>query len=632
MNIVKISIVLLFLFNTLFANDIETLLNNIEQKTDLSQKTKLANSGISFVWTRDDLQRMQITNLKQLLKTAYPFGYDENRYGLVDPFAANSNQPFVSQPIRLYIDNQEITSGLYGSGIFLMGDTNIDWVDHVEIYTQAPTYEYATESTIVLIKLYSKSVAKDEGSKLKIAGGSYGANSIDGYNAGWINDEWSYFVFGLHANDKREKHNSFGTKLSRDKTVNATIATLHSNHTNILLNAFTQDRDGFANLSADATPTESKLKAKYLHIGIDGKVQNFRYLFSYSYANTKSDMSDDVMPTPLGFPFASVISYTHDYVLTGELKYTLKQDSNKLLTGIKYRTKRAKWDKSILNGVNMAAGRDSSVQNIATFYTEDQYSLAPNSIVTAGIEYQRVTNSDSVQNDNLFLYRISHTYTTNNWTYKTLYSHTEVALAPYLIKSNTFLSNPLAHHNLEKIDTILENIIYKNGDDTYELIIDCAKGKDYYLPLDRGKITNYKKNLIMPEVDVRWTRIYNDNDKLFIRGSYSEVRNAPYPFKNFHIYKGVIRNINTYKKYDFFNELVYNKISYDDRNFYNYSLGIRYHYNKDIVIALKGLNIFDDAIKSTYYRVNPTPPFQQEEPLEVSPIDRKIMLSISWVF
>jgi len=619
------------LVSSLIASSIDSLLNNIEKKTDLSQKTKLANSGVSFVWTRDDLQRMQITNLKQILKTAYPFGYNENRYGLVDPFAYNSNQPFVSQPVRLYIDNQEITSGLFGSGLFLMGDANIDWVDHVEIYTQAPSYEYATEPTIVLIKLYSKSVAKDEGSDVKIAGGSYGANSVDGYHAGWINDDFSYFAFGLHANDKREKHRSFGTQLSRDKVVNSTVATLHGANTNILLNAFEQDRDGFATLSADATPTESKLKAQYLHIGIDGKVQNFGYLFSYSYTDTKSDMRDNVTPTALGFPIASARSYTHDHVFTGELKYRLKQENNAFLMGAKYRTKHAQWDKATVNGFDMTARGDSSVQNIATLYGENQYSFASNSVLTAGVEYQRVTNKESVQNDNLWLYRLSHTYTTESWTLKTLYSHSDVALSPYLIKSDTFLLDPLSHHNLEKIDTVLENIIYRSGANKYELIVDYSVGKDYYLPLENGKIGNYKKNLIMPGVDIRWTRSYNENDKFFVRGSYREMRNTPYDFHNYRAYNGVIRNINSYQKYDFFNELVYDRNNISKENFYNYSLGVRYHYNKDIVMAIKGINIFDDARKSSYYRINPTT-FAPEKPLEVSPIDREVMLSVDWAF
>ncbi|SFV75092.1 hypothetical protein MNB_SM-3-1181 [hydrothermal vent metagenome] len=616
---------------SLFAGeDIDTLLDAIAQKTDLSEKTKLANSGVCVVWTRNDLQKMQITNLKQILKTLYPFGYDENRYGLSDPLGFNSNQPFVSQSIRLFIDNQEITSGLYGSGLFLMGDSDIDWVDHIEIYTQAPTYEYATESTIVLIKLYSKSIEKDEGSNVKLSAGSYGAWNIDGYNAGWIDDEWNYFAFGLYGDDKRQKHKSFQTTLSRDKNIGAVIATLHSQNANILLNAFTQDRDGFANVSIDATPTTSKIQAKYLHLGVDGKVNNFGYLLSYSYTNTKSDMDDDVTPQPTGVPIAMALSYEHDYVLTSELKYHFKIEKNKLLVGTKYREKYAKWDKSNLNGMDMTKSRGVAIQNIATLYAENQYFASSQSIFNMGVEFQRVTNSDSVQNDNLLLYRTSYTYTTDNWTFKTLYSHVEVAMENYLIGSYTFLANPLRHYDLEKIDAVVENIIYQNGSNRFEGSVDYTYGENYYLPLDGGKIVNYDKNLKMLGMNISWTKHYDDN-KIFLKGSVREIKNTPYFLGTYKEYQAIIRTINSYKKYDFFHELVYNRDNVEKENFYNYSLGLHYYYDDDMVISLKGNNIFDDARVSEYYRYNPTN-FTQEQPLKISPIDREITLSVDWTF
>jgi len=279
----------------------------------------------------------------------------------------------------------------------------------------------------------------------------------------------------------------------------------------------------------------------------------------------------------------------------------------------------------------MAVSRDSSIQNIVTLYSEDRYSLASNSIITAGIEHQRVTNSDSVQNDDLFLYRLSHTYTTDNWTLKTLYSHIEVPLAPYLIGSTTFLSDPQSYHKLEKIESIVENIIYKKNNSTYEIIVDYTKGKNYYLPLDQGKIVNYQKDLIMPGVDLRWSYNYLDNDKLFIRGSYREVRNTPYAFGALKTYGCVIKAINSYKNYDFFNEFIFNHNNISDADAYDYSLGVRYHYNDDIIVALKGINIFDKARESAYYRIDPKT-FTQEEPLKVSPIDREITLSAEWTF
>ena len=619
----------------LSADEIDTLLNDIATKTDLSQKTKLANSGISFVWTRDDLNRMQITNFTQILNTIYPFGYDENRYGLSDPFTYHANQPSMSGVIRLYIDNQEITTGLYGSGLLLMGNANIDWVDHVEIYTHSPTYEYTTESTITLIKLYSKSTAKDEGSKIKVAFGSYGKKYVDGYNAGWVKD-WSYFVFGYGGDEKRKKHQSHQTTLSRDKKVNAVIATLHKGETNILLNTFTQRGDGFANMSLDATPQKSKINADYFHLGIDSKINNFSYLLTCSYTQIQSEMLDDVTPISTApyyglFPVNSLQSDTHDIVITGEVKYKKSMKNDTFLTGIKYRTKQAKWDKSLINNIDMSTKRSKSTQNIASIYAENQYLFTASSLLTLGVEYQRVENKGTQQNDDLLMYRASYTYTTQNWTLKTLYAHTLTPLEPYLIESYTFLANPLAHHDLQTIDSFAQNIIYEKNANTYELILDYMGGKNYYLPSANGKITNYDKTLKESGIEARWTREYNKYDKFFITGTYREVRNAPVDSGVIKEYKSIIRNVNTYKQFDIFNELIYSRNTLSQKNFYNYSLGLQYHYSDDILVGFKGINIFDDARQSGYIRVNPVT-FQQETPLLISPIDREFLFNISWVF
>ena len=84
----------------------------------------------------------------------------------------------------------------------------------------------------------------------------------------------------------------------------------------------------------------------------------------------------------------------------------------------------------------------NDIQTIATTFIENQYSLKQNSIITTGVQYSKVKNNHSVQNDNLFLYRLGHTYTTQNLTMKTIASHTEMTLEPYLINSIMFLATP----------------------------------------------------------------------------------------------------------------------------------------------------------------------------------------------
>ena len=54
--------------NAFSESSIEGLLNTIEKKSDLSEKTKLENSGFSTIYTRNDLDMMQVKYLNDILK------------------------------------------------------------------------------------------------------------------------------------------------------------------------------------------------------------------------------------------------------------------------------------------------------------------------------------------------------------------------------------------------------------------------------------------------------------------------------------------------------------------------------------------------------------------------------------
>ncbi|MEA3227557.1 MAG: hypothetical protein U9P38_00630, partial [Campylobacterota bacterium] len=144
-NIVKALFIVFALNAFLNADEIDLLLSDIENKTDLSEQTKLENSGISLIYTRDDIDRMQAKYLKDILKSNATFGYNENKFGMTDPLTSGTDIPFSSSIMRVFIDNQEITGGMFGSGIVTHGNIDLGFVDHIEIYTQSPTYEYSTE-------------------------------------------------------------------------------------------------------------------------------------------------------------------------------------------------------------------------------------------------------------------------------------------------------------------------------------------------------------------------------------------------------------------------------------------------------------------------------------------------------
>ncbi len=614
--------------------DLDSLLDDIKTKTDLSSKTKLENGGVSTVYTRDDIYRMQAKTLKDILKSTYPLGYTENNYGLPDPYYMGTAHPFVSSSIRIFIDDQELSLGLYGSGIVAYGNIELNFIDHIEVYTGNPTYEFSTEPTFVLVKLYSKNAKKDAGSKVFAQVGSFGDSLLSCYNSGDIGKEWSYFAYGSQNNDIREKHTSHDTELSRDTQTTFIFASFYDDNNKILIDAGTSKKDTFIDQSLDATPLGADLDNDFLHIGYNGTYNNLSYLLSYDTLNTKTNFIDDVTPIASApyygmLPIASLYSDSKSFVISSELKYNRITDTNKFITGLKYRYKGFEYDTILRNGFNIPRTGNTN-QTVATAFIENQYSLEENSILTTGISVSKVQNNHSVQNDDLLMYRLGHTYTTNNFVFKSIYSHVEVTLDAYLVNGyNVYITD--GKKDITKQDLLLEDIIYQKENNKYELIFSFLKTKDQMTPnFQTGLLENYSKTIAVKSAILMWTHTYSKFDKLYMTAEYDTIDNVPV-LNTKQQYKAIIRNLNTYDKFDIFNELLYSRDSIEKENFYDYSAGIFYHVNEDLGVSLKATNIFAKTQTITYSRMNPLT-FATEKSLEISPIDRHIMLSIEYLF
>lgn len=646
----KIAFTSLLLLNQLHASDvnlgIDGLLSDIEKKTDLSEKTKLENSGISVVYTRDELQRMQAKYLKDVLKSASQYGYSENRYGGPDPFTDGGFVPFISTAVRVYIDNQEISSGLYGSGMLLMGDLNIGFVDHIEFYIQTPTYEYSTEPTLMLIKLYSRSTLKDEGSKVELNFDSYGSSRLSGYSAQDIGKNWSYFAYASANNQHRAKPKSLGRKLSRDKNTLDAFATFSNNKSNIVFNLNSIDRDAFIGPSYDATPVYSKVRTDVIHLGYDTTFGNFSFLSEYDYLYLNHRFKDD------DFAYSQDLNTTFDYLrettsvshtASAELKYKKEICNNKITLGAKYRVKNYKYTKYDVNAYFPtihytnplpAPEHNSTLQSVSTAFIEDQYSIKKNLILTLGSQAVNVKNIDATYNKNssFFLYRFALTYLYDNWIFKTIGGHSEVYLEPYLVDSDLVVNETLDN----TVSNILyEEIAYKKENFKQEFIFGHIVEQNYLMadPSQQGKINTYKDDMTVHSFILRSRLKYREYDELMVEFAYLDSLGMPSfsPVKKYKNAKAILRSLNTFNKFDVFNEFIYERDNIQDVHSIDFNSGLKYNYSSDMCISLKGENIFNRAIKQSYWRVNPLTG-KQLEPLRVTPYDQKVTLSMEYTF
>jgi iron complex outermembrane receptor protein len=616
--------------------DIDNLLIDIEKKTDLSQKTKLENGGISYVYTREDINKMKAHYLKDILKSTYPFGYNENYFGISDPYSVRPSIPYMSSNIKIFIDNQEITTGLYGSGLVIYGDIDIDFVDHIEVYSGNPTFEFSTESAFTVIKLYSKIAQKDEGSKVVLGTGSYGTKDISIYNTQQLDNDWSYFAYMNIRDNNRKKYYNNQAVLSRDSEKKHIFGSLYNNQHRILLDIFNSKSDSFIDSSIFATPNNAEINNDYLHLGYDTKKDNLFFLLSVDIHNTDTKFEDLNKTTIMAINAINGMNIPYDIqtksnteVYTMGLNYNIKNGSNNILMGAKYRLKHFKYDQLNINRIELPR-KGHTKQETSTVFIEDQYSLDDNKLFTADISYSEVRNNNSVQNDGLLTYRLRYTYTNENIISKTIASHLEFSIDPYLVNS-IYLSNPNIKTPKTQQNSYMQDIKYNKDNNEYEMILSYNIFKDNLITnMTTGLLEPHNKDIKIKTFLGRYVRHYNSYDKFEITLGTNKMKDIPF-YDKITQYASSFKNYNTIGNFDIFNEILYYRDTITKKSSFDYSSAITYHYSDDLSFSLKGTNLLSKANKTNYRRVDPTT-MTQDTPLSISPIDKKVMLSLEYTF
>ncbi len=625
--IVKLSIfIFLYTINIYAGVNIENILANIEEKNDLSLKTREENGGVSYIFTRQDLESMQVRHLSDILKST-DIGYNFSRYNILDPLNPGGSSPFSSGSVKIFIDNQEISSALYGSGLVVLGDMDLGFVDHVEIYTQSPSFEHSTEPALITIKLYSKIAKRDSGEKISFGFGSYGTNFQSFQSADTLKN-FSYLFYLSRDKNGRKKYQVDGVDTKRDVKSYDLFSSIDGKKQKLLIKASKVDKGGFFGISLDGKPDTSSIKADTLHIGYNNNYfDNFYFSFMYDNMYNETLYKESVLTYYNNLPISSFYVKSHSSIYTIKMRYKIDTKKNRLIIGEKYRYKHFLFDNIQFNGVELPRYGHTK-QSVNTIFLQNSYDLKKNLIITSGLSYGYITNNGNVPNQHTLLYRIGLTHLWSNWILKTYFSHIESAIDPYLI--NSFYTVRDKFLKTQKVDMIIGDLKYKKDKDRYEAVAGYFVGKDYILPNTQGLLDNVDSKIKEKLITLRWIHSFAPLNKLHLSFNYQNIKNIP-GTKTLNLYQGVIRHVNAFDRYNIFEEMVYNQNSKDYKNYFDLSLGVKYKINKKINIAIKGVNLLDNAKESSYYRINTTT-LKPENPFYIPLTDRKVLLTLEYFF
>lgn len=103
------------------------------------------------------------------------------------------------------------------------------------------------------------------------------------------------------------------------------------------------------------------------------------------------------------------------------------------------------------------------------------------------------------------------------------------------------------------------------------------------------------------------------NFKNFFSAYYSYRDNIP--FVGRYDYKGAqLRTTYNLDKSTFFSEIVYRENDENKKDYYDLSLGVKYKYQKNITLSLKGENILDKSYSTRFDLSTSTPIYSQHIP------------------
>ena len=602
------------------ASTVDELMDEFSEKNALSQSTIDKNKGHLLLYTRDTLERMHAKTLKDVLKTIPITQYNENRYGLPDPLSAGGVSPYSSNFIRVYVDGVEITQGWMGSGLIQYGDINIDFADHIEFYAIPPSFDTAIEPAYMTIFIYSKVPERDSGGQLSLIGGNRGSNTQT-ISYGDKEDTLSYMVNLSHSKMKRGKvENGTETPLSRDFDRTQIFSYVKGENQVAHLQLISKKSDTLAGLSFDATPLLSEMDNLNLHLdyGVDLS-EHWKAQFAYDYLKTDLRQEDDIPLFIAGGLFTKTLfTTTKNSTYSGELTYKNTIGKHHIALGTKGRVKQL--DSLVVKNLGEVPLAFDS-ESILSAFVQDQYELSDNELITLGLKYSHVYRNGGVSDDDLTQIRLGYLYNNETWSYKTYLFRNMFTIDPF---SRYFSTIPNQAFDPQVTVGVTQELAYHSEKNDARLMLFFLKEENNLIDIENINKSTSLVSVVNYDYKIDADTKFNSQ---FSYVRYFDLRD----FGNVNAYNVYVMLSNQYEDLSFYNGIVWDYNSIEEKNYYEWTSSVSWDINEDLTFTLKGENLFNKAKTYSIFRINPQTGSMMQ-PLSVTPIEQRVTIEVEYLF
>jgi len=616
-------------FNTLSAYNIDQILDIYRKESDLSKKTKNEALGHLTVYTRDDLERMQAHTLSDLLNSLRSFRYDENMLGLTDVLHTDPNL-YSSDIVKIFINDHEISSAYAGSGLYLYGNIELGFVDHIEIYEGSASTYVTTGLSAVTIKLYSKDPSRELGAHIQLNAGSRKSH-YENISYSGVEKDLEYYLYASNKTANREKYDHNSHTLSRDYYDKHALMTLHYKNIDFGAEILDHEMDPFLSLSMFATPNDGDMN--YLLKRISTTMTFFdddslKFAFSFIRVNGHMNLQMDGTrwtdnPAKLFLQNDSLISDSIDDTYCAKVEKDSQYNEHHFIIGSEY-TRRVLHDVIAYNNGIKDENPDHIDNNILSGYIQDDYAVGKNQIITASVKYNHYNSkSDKAQRVfNTLQFRAGYIATSSTDVFKIFASQMELPTEQYVLDFTSQSSIKLL-----RIRDYSAEYIKSIGKHKVGLCYEYLENENPTLSRKLGSPKYYGNHSVSLKYDYDFNPFNSLKSMLFINRYHNSVTRLENRVRG-----GYVRLLNSWNKFDFYNEADYHELEDSKINGVGFNTGVRYRVKPSLIFTLKGTNIFNSAAKSQYDYINFVGSNPEIKSLYISPIDKTVTIGMEYDF
>lgn len=635
----KFLIFIILLSNILLAEDINTLLNEFELNTDKSLKTVDERLGHVSIYSQKDLKSMQYTTISDLLKELPLSSLNKNRFGISN-LSLPGTKTSVSGFFRLFINNHEVTSNYSQSPSDSWMELPVDLIDYVEVYRGNSSFSLGSESGIFFIRVYTKNPSKENGSQLTTTVSSHGSNSQSIMNSDSFENGWSYLAY-INNTKTKDSQTYKNNNLQNDSDRKYFYLNVKKDNTDINIGYTDSRKDNYLGYSMDNSPDSGEISSKDYFIDfstyfLDDK--SIKIALSYDMNELRYDESNSA-----GLGVVSVLDFSS---LGTTIPKTYSQNTkvsklnalaskkitlgdNNLLVGVNFQDKR--YSKSDFTSVNFAnnlthTGRLNNFdkEQIFSLILQDTFKLNDDLLFLFNAKFDKHKRTGFVDDFSDEQYRVGAIYTpTESIGIKAFYTKTSIAPSFYNID---FALSTNTNMKEQKYKYFSIEGVYANNNSRFSIVYSNTKIKDFIYFTPAGFI-NVDDIVQSKSLMFDYTYEFSKHNKIQLN-YYTTNLSEEYSNSN---RGGYIKFMGNYDSFEYFSSVIYrNSFGYytyasvDDS--YNFNLGVTYNISKNLSLALKGENLFDDSTESIYQEGIAGDYFALKD------YQREITFSLKWMF